>query len=382
MKIGIVTQQTHDLHIAILNVNEALFDRPFGDDATVLKQLGERIGHLSVLVLSSTPRALLELSPTVRLIAAEGTSRTGGLLAMARGLSACHRERPIHLIQAQEAPYTGLAALGVARRVGAKLSIGVFGSDPADPGFRNASWGHRLAAPLGEFVLRHADAVQTDSRYAAEQLAARGLPAFYKAMTPLNLREFIAAGGNRDHAANGENLLFVGRLGRQKNIGLLLHAFAELRAKRPEVRLTLIGDGPDRVAIENSIGELGLGEAVELRGQIPHDDLPDAYLRADVLVMTSHYEGMPRAFLEAGATELPIVSTRVTGALELAEAAPLWLADGTPSDVAERLDNALADGERRQRCGTMLASAVRRRLEEPAPPDQQVAIWRRTCDAS
>jgi glycosyltransferase involved in cell wall biosynthesis len=229
-----------------------------------------------------------------------------------------------------------------------------------------------MAAVVGARVLRHADAVQTDSRETEEQLRRRGITAHYKPITPLNLDVFAAAFADRHHREDGRQVLYVGRLAKQKRLDLLLEAVAPLDA-----RLVLVGDGDERARLERRAAELAV--AAEFRGHAQHEALLGAFLEADVLASSSYFEGMPRAFMEAGATGLPIVSTPVAGALELRRDAPIWVA--SPADFAGALADALGDVQSRRRCGQALHELMARRLRDTPPPDQQVAIWRDLCGA-
>ena len=363
------------MHVALLNVNEPLFEASLGDDAEVLRELGQRTERLTVVVATRRRREAVQLAGNVELVPAFAPDRVRGLPAMTAALKHVHEQHPLDLIQAQECMYTGLAAAVARRAIGAKLTVGVFGSDPADPGFAHTSPGHRVAALLGRMILRRADLAQTDSRYTEVQLARRGINARYKPITPLNLATFMEVGADREHRTEARDLLYVGRLGRQKHVELLLEAVARLDG----VRLQLIGDGPDRAALEALAARLGV--PAQFVGHVPHGELAAAYARADLLAMSSRYEGFPRVFMEAGATGLPIVSTAVAGALELEPDAPIWIAPADPEGYAGVLASGLADVERRRRCGEALRAVMAARLEGPPPPDQQVAIWQELCHA-
>ena len=119
----------------------------------------------------------------------------------------------------------------------------------------------------------------------------------------------------------------VGRFDHQKGFDLLLSAVAEL----PGVHLVLVGDGPERPALEQLVADLRLGPRVSLLGW---SDDASGYLRSfDVLAMPSRYEGLPLTLLEAMRSGVAIVATRVGGipdAVEDGESALLI----PPDDVA------------------------------------------------
>ncbi|MCJ2183183.1 glycosyltransferase [Novosphingobium sp. 1949] len=99
--------------------------------------------------------------------------------------------------------------------------------------------------------------------------------------------------------------LAAGRLVAQKNYPLLLRAFA--RAARPEDRLTIAGEGPERTAIEQTCRELGIAGQVHLAGHLASIDALLA--QADALVLSSDYEGLPGVVVEALAAGLPVLAT-------------------------------------------------------------------------
>jgi glycosyltransferase involved in cell wall biosynthesis len=114
--------------------------------------------------------------------------------------------------------------------------------------------------------------------------------------------------------------VFSGRLARQKGIFGLARAFARLRAEVPKARLRLVGDGPDRAAFERSLGELAVGDAVELVGLRPHEEV-ERYL-ADAwaaVAPTRGPEPLGLVALEAIARGLPVVATRNGGFVETVE---------------------------------------------------------------
>jgi glycosyltransferase involved in cell wall biosynthesis len=95
----------------------------------------------------------------------------------------------------------------------------------------------------------------------------------------------------------------------EKNHELFLRAAARVRVTLPAARFVVIGDGPERPAVEGWIDELGLREAVLLLGN--RSDVPDVLAALDVLALTSHMEANPVSILEAMSTGLPVVATNV-----------------------------------------------------------------------
>ena len=110
-------------------------------------------------------------------------------------------------------------------------------------------------------------------------------------------------------------ILHIGRFSPQKNHELLLKAFAKVALACREAVLLLVGDGALRPKIEASINQLGLSDRVLLLGQ--RSDTPQLLAAADMLVLASDWEGVPRVLLEAMAAGRPAIATRVGGVPEV-----------------------------------------------------------------
>ena len=109
-------------------------------------------------------------------------------------------------------------------------------------------------------------------------------------------------------------IVTVGRLAEQKNQKMLINAFAEVKKKFPEIELHIFGEGNLRSDLETQIESLGLKESVFLRGNVIdiHQQISDAAL----FVLSSDYEGLSNALLEAMMMGLPCISTECAGSDE------------------------------------------------------------------
>lgn len=112
-------------------------------------------------------------------------------------------------------------------------------------------------------------------------------------------------------AESARLLIFVGRLDQQKNPLLLLEALRICRRSHPDLHLMMVGDGGLRSKVETSIQSAGLQDSVSLLGVRSPAQIAVLLRGADCFVMSSAYEGMPIAVLEALATGLPVVTTDV-----------------------------------------------------------------------
>jgi glycosyltransferase involved in cell wall biosynthesis len=135
---------------------------------------------------------------------------------------------------------------------------------------------------------------------------------FYPLPADVTGAEMRATCRSRLGAGNETKLLvFVGRLDRQKDPLLLLEAFKQALAQGKDLRLAIIGDGALRSAVETASQHSDFQGRVIMMGALSRHTIADVLRSADAFVMSSAYEGMPIAVLEALATGLPVVSTDV-----------------------------------------------------------------------
>jgi len=115
------------------------------------------------------------------------------------------------------------------------------------------------------------------------------------------------------------SLLAVGRLHRVKNYSFLIQACAVLRDEGLDVICWIVGEGPERSALERQIGKLRLQDRVYLTGYLPPTHLFGYYRHADLVVLTSQSEGIPVVLMEAMAHEKLVLAPAITGIPELVE---------------------------------------------------------------
>jgi 1,2-diacylglycerol 3-alpha-glucosyltransferase len=102
-------------------------------------------------------------------------------------------------------------------------------------------------------------------------------------------------------------LLFVGRIAKEKSVKRLIDAFAPLTTVYSDIKLVLVGDGPDKPEIEDYVAAVGLGGRVTFTGYVNSADMPDVYRAADVFTFLSTSETQGMVVLEAMASGLPVI---------------------------------------------------------------------------
>jgi glycosyltransferase involved in cell wall biosynthesis len=157
----------------------------------------------------------------------------------------------------------------------------------------------------------------------------------------------------------GPVVLCVARMYPRKRLSDLVRAAVVLRSGIPDVRIRIVGRGPEYEAVARLHAELGLGESVVLLGDVSRPELAAEYVGADVFCLPSVQEGFGIVFLEAMAAGLPVVACR-------AAAIPEVVADGVsgvlvaPRDP-EALARAIADLLREPARAKALGAEGRRR---------------------
>lgn len=109
----------------------------------------------------------------------------------------------------------------------------------------------------------------------------------------------------------------VGNLLKQKRADVTLRAFAEVKQDHPEATMTVIGQGPEREALEQLCRELDVSDAVTFTGQLPNDGVLEEMAKAQFFVMPSVREGFGIVYLEAMACGCVTIGTEGEGIADL-----------------------------------------------------------------
>lgn len=144
----------------------------------------------------------------------------------------------------------------------------------------------------------------------------------------------------------GRNIIFMGRLEREKGVFDLLSAYARVAGRMPGARLVLCGAGSQRDALAHQANELGIAESTVFPGWLEGKEKSDLLATAQVFVLPSYAEGMPMSVLEAMSAGIPVVATRVGACAEMLDdgRCGFLVAPGKVEDLAGALIAAFSSG--------------------------------------
>ena len=218
-----------------------------------------------------------------------------------------------------------------------------------------------LYGKIDRFILRRFARVVAVSEDVRQRLLQSGVhpDAIRYVRNGIDLRPFANASPSLAKSPGAPLVGFIGRLAWEKGADVFLRAAASVSSQSPDTRFVLVGEGPDRAALERSIADLGLDGRVTMLGR--REDMPSVYASLDAMVSASRQEGLPIAILEGMASGLPLVATTVGEV-------PTVVVDGRtgilvppedPARLADAMIQLLRDPARRTQMGAAGRQLIR-----------------------
>lgn len=211
----------------------------------------------------------------------------------------------------------------------------------------------RLRKDLLSLAFDHVDMFVAPSSFIAQKYQSAGFDGERIVVIPngMDLRRFAPQEASQQ-SQRPIRLLYVGYLGTHKGVEVLLLAMALLQ--HSNVELELVGAGSEEPAYRAKAVELGLGNRVVWCGRRAPSDMPQAYARADIVVLPSIWEeNQPVCLMEAMACGLPVVASRIGGIPDMVDDGQegLLIDPGDPKALCAALEALIVDPKRRSEMG-------------------------------
>jgi len=178
--------------------------------------------------------------------------------------------------------------------------------------------------------------------------------------------------------AGGPILVTVAHLVARKRHADVLRALAVLSERHPTLRYEIIGEGPERVALEGLAARLGITERVEFHGQLPPTEAIEQTRRCTLFVMPSTEEAFGVAYIEAMAGGLPAIGCRgEPGPEEIAAAGDgfMLVPPGDIERLSQRIDELLSDPHRLREASQRARATVAANFTWERCGEQTVAAY-------
>lgn len=182
-----------------------------------------------------------------------------------------------------------------------------------------------LAQKMSRGFCNHCDAVIVPTGVIGSYLREIGVNTPINVVpTGINVAQFQSGDPDwlqrRFNLPPGEKILiFVGRLGQEKNIGFLMDCFKVINRQVSNTRLVLVGSGPEEEDLKKRANDLGISSQVTFTGVLPPADVVHCYAGASIFVFSSVTETQGIVITEAKAAGLPVVAVRAFGVSEMVQ---------------------------------------------------------------
>ena len=171
-----------------------------------------------------------------------------------------------------------------------------------------------------KLALESADLVCPASHDLGREIEGLGIRARLKPVPNVVDTTLFGPRPETPHRTDGRSrILFTSRIQPSKGLDLLLDALAELRLRRDDFAVDVVGDGPSRPQLEEMTANLGLDDVVTFHGVQPKQQVARFMQEADFFVLPSHQENLPTVLIEAMASGLPVLATDVGGVSEMVD---------------------------------------------------------------
>ena len=265
-----------------------------------------------------------------------------------------HRHKKFEIIWALMASYGGIAALLFKLNHPSVPMLLTLQEGDSEKHLILGKFG--LVGWFGKKIIEKADFIQAISKYLADFAIKRGAACPIEVVpngVDIDLFETKYKESEIKSLRDGLGIideyiiLTTSRLVYKNGVDILIKAIAKIKEGRPNIKLIVIGDGPELKKLKELSQKLKVENNILFLGQIPQKDLPIYFRITDVFARPSRSEGLGNSFLEAMAARVPIIGTPVGGILDFLANCQTGLLTNPedPKDLAEKINHLLGHPE-------------------------------------
>jgi glycosyltransferase involved in cell wall biosynthesis len=238
----------------------------------------------------------------------------------------------------------------------------------------------RFAWQFTRTIYNRADLVLTPSATLQRELVEHGVTVPVEHLS--NGIDLSIVKQKTSHAPTGR-LLHAGRLGHEKNIDVVVKAFALMLEQHPAYHLDIVGDGPAREGLVRLAEQLGIADRVHLGGFMDRHTLGKTYCEYDAFVTASTIETQGIVLLEAMASGLPVAGVRALAIPEIVRSGRdgIIVAPFDVQSLARAMERLTSEDELRERFGRASREDVQRHAL-PAVVAELESLYRQTAAAA
>lgn len=257
----------------------------------------------------------------LRVIPTKGRGLIGFLVDALALAVTLHAEDPFDAVMVDNPHVMGLFGLLARKRLGIPLVVHSMADMPWNPWYDRERFANRIKQAIMRFVVKRTNMIRVSTAHEVNRLREHGISMKQIAFFPFYVDQDAFQNSLRTQTARREphRIVFVGRLGLQKDIGTLIRAMRVTLSRVPDARLALVGGGPEQKQLESLARSLGVYDSIEFLGAIPRERVAAEFARASVFALPSLYEGTCMVLHEAALARLPVVSTDNAGAHDFIE---------------------------------------------------------------
>lgn len=314
--------------LAIHNVGEEVAEPMNGDS---LKPIARHIEYKKGLdyyciikkTMDSDPKQAFSPAPNMEVIPTNSTNRYEFMWQAYRKACRIIEEKNIDVLTGWDWIWAGAIQLALRKKYNIPVNIQIHWEFINNPYFKKECFEYRIWDAVGRYIVPRADTIFVGTSKQRKDLIEYGIDAervFYIPYTA-NVDRFEkgdAAVLKEEMKKKGFNniLLWVGRREKQKDPVTMLEAMAKVVETKPETVIIFLGLEPENKNVIQKAHELKISKNVIIHSPLPQQECINYYHAADVLCVSSLYEGTCMVYLEAMAASKPIVTTDVAGAFD------------------------------------------------------------------